>query len=48
MAFVWSVADSVVFVHKGQAWEAPAAPFGAPGTIEFARLIGTGLWPAFR
>jgi polar amino acid transport system ATP-binding protein len=45
MAFARRVADQVVFMHKGKAWEAgPTAQlFGSPKTSEFAQFIGTGL-----
>jgi polar amino acid transport system ATP-binding protein len=45
MAFARRVADQVVFMHKGKAWEAgPTAQlFEAPKTSEFAQFIGTGL-----
>jgi polar amino acid transport system ATP-binding protein len=45
MAFARRVADQVVFMHKGKAWEAgPTAQlFERPTTIEFAQFIGTGL-----
>jgi polar amino acid transport system ATP-binding protein len=45
MAFARRVADQVVFMHKGKAWEAgPTAQlFESPKTSEFAQFIGTGL-----
>jgi polar amino acid transport system ATP-binding protein len=45
MAFARRVADQVVFMHKGKAWEAgsTARLFESPATIEFAQFIGTGL-----
>jgi polar amino acid transport system ATP-binding protein len=45
MAFARRVADQVVFMHRGKAWEAgPTAQlFGSPKTSEFAQFIGTGL-----
>jgi polar amino acid transport system ATP-binding protein len=45
MAFARRVADQVVFMHKGKAWEAgPTAQlFERPTTIEFSQFIGTGL-----
>ena len=45
MAFARRVADQVVFMHKGRAWEAgpTARLFASPATVEFAQFIGTGL-----
>jgi polar amino acid transport system ATP-binding protein len=45
MAFARRVADQVVFMHKGKAWEAgpTARLFASPATVEFAQFIGTGL-----
>jgi polar amino acid transport system ATP-binding protein len=45
MAFARRVADQVVFMHKGRAWEAgpTARLFESPATTEFAQFIGTGL-----
>src|ERR1700704_1120560 len=43
MAFARRVADQVVFMHKGKAWEAgpTARLFESPATVEFAQFIGT-------
>jgi polar amino acid transport system ATP-binding protein len=45
MAFARRVADQVVFMHQGKAWEAgpTAQVFAHPATTEFAQFIGTGL-----